>query len=291
MATQSSATKPRTDENPLAEGLELRRRPEPCVLTIFGASGDLTRRKIFPALYALAFRKLLPENFAVLGVARSAMTSEDFVASMEEAVREFGRDEFTTEAWDALASRTRYLATEVADEEGEDRIAACLGGLDEEFGTRGNRVYYLAVPPEAMPKLVQELGERRTTTGWTRLIVEKPFGHDLGSARELGRDPRRHLHRGGGLPDRPLPREGHRPEPPRAALRERHLRARLEPPVHRPRSDHRGRVDGNREPPPRSTSRRARSATSFRTTSSSWSPSPVWSPRSTSLPKPSATRS
>ena len=71
MATQSSATEARTGENPLAEGLELRRRPEPCVLTIFGASGDLTRRKIFPALYALAYRKLLPEQFAVLGVART----------------------------------------------------------------------------------------------------------------------------------------------------------------------------------------------------------------------------
>ena len=185
MATPSSATEPRTGENPLAEGLELRRRPEPCVLTIFGASGDLTRRKIFPALYALAYRKLLPEQFAVLGVARTEMPTEQFVNSMEEAVREFGRDEFTDEAWEALASRTRYLATEVADEEGEDRIASTLSGLDEELGTRGNRVYYLAVPPEAMPKLVQELGERRTTEGWTRLIVEKPFGHDLESAREL----------------------------------------------------------------------------------------------------------
>jgi glucose-6-phosphate 1-dehydrogenase len=183
VATQSSATE--TRDNPLLEGLEVRRRPEPCVLTIFGASGDLTRRKIFPALYALAFRKLLPEHFAVLGVARSAMTSEEFVASMEEAVREFGRDEFTDEAWDALARCTRYVATEVADEEGEDRIASTLSGLDEELGTHGNRVYYLAVPPEAMPTLVEELGERRTTHGWTRLIVEKPFGHDLASAREL----------------------------------------------------------------------------------------------------------
>ena len=185
MVTQSSATDPRTGDNPLAEGLELRRRPEPCVLAIFGASGDLTRRKIFPALYALAYRKLLPEQFAVLGVARTALPTEEFVAAMEEAVREFGRDEFTTEAWEALASRTRYLATEVADEEGEDRIASTLSELDEAFGTRGNRVYYLAVPPEAMPKLVEELGERRTTEGWTRLIVEKPFGHDLESAREL----------------------------------------------------------------------------------------------------------
>ncbi len=180
MDTQSVAT-----ENPLAEGLELRRRPEPCVLTIFGASGDLTRRKIFPALYALAFRDLLPEQFAVLGVARTEQASEDFVAAMETAVREFGRDEFRQEVWERLASHTRYIATEFADEKGEDRASRCLADMDGEFGTRGNRVYYLAVPPAAMPKLVEELGERRTTTGWTRLIIEKPFGQDLQSAREL----------------------------------------------------------------------------------------------------------
>jgi glucose-6-phosphate 1-dehydrogenase len=174
-----------TTENPLLEGLELRRRPEPCVLAIFGASGDLTRRKIFPALYALALRELLPDDFAVLGVARTEQSTEDFVGQMEASVREFARDEFSREVWDELARRTRYVATEVADEAGEDRIATTLSELDDEFGTRGNRLYYFAVPPEAMPKLVEELGERRTTSGWTRLIVEKPFGYDLASAREL----------------------------------------------------------------------------------------------------------
>jgi len=172
-------------ENPLLEGLELRRTPDPCVLTIFGASGDLTRRKIFPALYALAIRDLLPEQFAVLGVARSEQTSEQFVAAMEHAVREFARDEFRQDVWDELAGVTRYLAGELADEEREDAVARCLTELDETHGTRGNRVYYLAVPAQAMPKLVEELGERRATTGWTRLIVEKPFGHDRESAGEL----------------------------------------------------------------------------------------------------------
>jgi glucose-6-phosphate 1-dehydrogenase len=174
-----------TEENPLLEGLELRRRPDPAVLTIFGASGDLTRRKIFPALYALAVRELLPEQFAVLGVARTEHTTEEFVDQMEAAVREFGRDEFRSEIWEGLARRTRYVATEIADEEGEDLVAKTLTQLDEELGTRGNRVYYFAVPPDAMPKLVEELGERRATTGWTRLIIEKPFGHDLDSARHL----------------------------------------------------------------------------------------------------------
>jgi glucose-6-phosphate 1-dehydrogenase len=172
-------------ENPLLEGLALRRAPEPCVLTIFGASGDLAHRKIFPALYALAYRKLLPEQFGVLGVARTEQATEKFVASMEAAVREFGRDEFRPDVWERLASATRYVATDFSDEAGEDLVRNTLNEFDEQHGTRGNRVYYLAVPPEAMPVLVQELGERRTTTGWVRLIIEKPFGRDLASAREI----------------------------------------------------------------------------------------------------------
>jgi glucose-6-phosphate 1-dehydrogenase len=174
-----------TEENPLLEGLRLRRTREPCVLAIFGASGDLTRRKIFPALYSLALRKLLPEQFGVVGIARTAQTTEEFVAAMEAAVREFARDEFRSDAWDRLASVTRYVSTDFADEGGQDQVVSSLNELDAHAGTRGNRVYYLAVPPTAVPTLVQELGERRTTTGWVRLIVEKPFGRDLASAREL----------------------------------------------------------------------------------------------------------
>ena len=155
------------------------------MLVVFGASGDLTRRKIFPALYALARRKLLPERFAIVGAARSEWTDDEFRDRMEHAVREFGRDDFEQETWDWLADATHYLAMDFADESREDKVAALLTKLDEEKDTRGNRVYYLAVPPQAMPTIVRELGERRTTEGWTRLIVEKPFGHDLASAREL----------------------------------------------------------------------------------------------------------
>ena len=172
-------------ENPLLEGLGPRRTPEPCVLVVFGASGDLTRRKIFPALYALARRKLLPERFAIVGAARSEWTDDEFRDRMEHAVREFGRDDFEQETWDWLADATHYLAMDFADESREDKVAELLTKLDEEKDTRGNRVYYLAVPPQAMTTIIRELGERRTTEGWTRLIVEKPFGHDLASAREL----------------------------------------------------------------------------------------------------------
>jgi glucose-6-phosphate 1-dehydrogenase len=173
------------EENPLLEGLQVGRTPEPCALVIFGASGDLTRRKLFPALYALAYRRLLPEGFAVVGVARTEMTDEAFRDRMEDAVREFGRDEFRQDVWDALAAGTRYIGTEFASEEGENRVSRCLTELDEERGTRGNRVYYLAVPPDAVETLARELGGRRAAEGWMRLIVEKPFGHDLASARGL----------------------------------------------------------------------------------------------------------
>jgi glucose-6-phosphate 1-dehydrogenase len=172
-------------ENPLLEGLRPRRTPEPCVLVVFGASGDLTRRKIFPALYALAYRRLLPEQFAVVGVARTESTDDEFRDRMEHAVREFGRDDFEQDVWDWLAQGTRYLAADFAEGGAEDRLVALLTELDEERGTRGNRVYYLAIPPQMMPTGVEMIGKHRTSDGWTRLIVEKPFGHDLESARRL----------------------------------------------------------------------------------------------------------
>ena len=229
-------------ENPLLQGLGARRTPSPCALVVFGASGDLTRRKIFPALYSLACRRMLPEQFAVVGVARRDWTDDEFRERMEHAVREFGRDDFDEDVWEWLGSATRYLSLDFADEEGEDRLAALLTELDEERGTRGNRVYYLAIPPQAMATVVEAVGKRRGAEGWTRLIIEKPFGHDLAVRAGPHRADQPLLHRGRGLPHRPLPRQGDRSEHAGAAVRERHLRADLEPPVHRPRPDH-GRRD------------------------------------------------
>jgi glucose-6-phosphate 1-dehydrogenase len=180
-------------ENPLLEGLGMRRTPEPCALVIFGASGDLTRRKIFPALYALAYRRLLPERFAVVGTARSAWSDHEFRERMEHAVREFGRDDFKQEVWEWLAGATQYHPMDFADKSKADELVSVLNGVDDERGTRGNRVYYLAVPPQAMPTIAQELGKRRSTKGWTRIIVEKPFGHDLASARQLTKLVSRHF--------------------------------------------------------------------------------------------------
>ena len=173
-------------ENPLLEGLQLTRRPEPCALVIFGASGDLTKKKLFPALYSVAYRRLLPEKFHIVGVARTEETDDGFRDSMKEAVQQYGRDEFREDIWESLADGMIYVpvTAENADE-GFDRLAKALTELDRDRGTAGNRVYYLAVPPSAFETIVEGVGKRRSTDGWTRLIVEKPFGHDLNSALEL----------------------------------------------------------------------------------------------------------
>ena len=180
-------------ENPLLEGLRLRRSPDACAIVIFGASGDLTRRKIFPALYSLAFRRLLPERFGIVGVARTEQTSKQWVAEMKKAVKEHGRDELRADVWNELAAGMRYVSTDFADDRGEDDVVEALHELDEKRGTAGNRLYYLAVPPPAFETIVNKLGERRSSEGWTRLIVEKPFGHDLDSARHLNEILRAHF--------------------------------------------------------------------------------------------------
>ncbi|MBA3348771.1 MAG: glucose-6-phosphate dehydrogenase [Actinobacteria bacterium] len=172
--------------NPLAEGLRLRRRAEPCALVIFGASGDLTQRKLFPALYSLAVRGLLPEQFGIVGVARTEHTTKQWATAMKKAVREHARDDFDPAVWRTIEDGMRYVATDFADDAGQDAVVEALNGLDRESGTGANRVYYLAVPPVAFATIVGELGERRVETdGWTRLIVEKPFGRDRASAQEL----------------------------------------------------------------------------------------------------------
>ncbi|HEY5057662.1 MAG TPA: glucose-6-phosphate dehydrogenase [Gaiellaceae bacterium] len=173
------------ETNPLEEGLSLRRTPDPFALVIFGASGDLTHKKLMPAIYALASRRLLPARFAIVGVARTDGDDDEFREDMKKAVQQHARDEFRQDIWDELSGAMRYLATDFADEGGEDKLAKLLTSLDGELNLGGNRVYYCAVPPPAFPTIVEALGRRRTTTGWTRLIVEKPFGHDLESAKAL----------------------------------------------------------------------------------------------------------
>jgi glucose-6-phosphate 1-dehydrogenase len=176
---------PAREENPLLEGLMLRRTPDPSALVIFGASGDLAHKKLMPALYSLAFRRLLPQRYAIVGVARTEGDDESYREDMKATVQKHARDPFREDVWDELAASLHYVATDFADPGGEDRLHARLGELDQERELGGNRVFYLAVPPPVFPMIVEALGKRRDERGWTRLIVEKPFGHDLESAREL----------------------------------------------------------------------------------------------------------
>jgi glucose-6-phosphate 1-dehydrogenase len=181
-------------ENPLRDGLRLPRTPDPCALVVFGASGDLTRRKLFPAIYSLAARNLLPERFALVGVARTALTDAEFRALMKEAVREHGRDEFDEKVWKRLERAMHYCASDVSMGGGEVKLFKLLARMDRQRGTAGNRVFYLAVPPSAFTMLVDRLGHHRNDwSGWTRLIVEKPFGHDGASARALNAEIKQHF--------------------------------------------------------------------------------------------------
>jgi glucose-6-phosphate 1-dehydrogenase len=174
-------------QNPLEEGLGLRRTPDPCTLVIFGASGDLTHKKLMPALYALMFRRLMPPRFAIIGVARTEGGDDSWRADMADAVKKYARDGFRQDVWDELAPNLRYVATDFADDGGEDRLEQMIESCEQEKDLGGNRVYYLAVPPPAFPTIVEALGKRKEREGWTRLIVEKPFGHDLASAQALNK--------------------------------------------------------------------------------------------------------
>ena len=147
---------------------------------IFGASGDLTQRKVMPAS-TLAFRHLLLESFGVVGVSRT-MTADSW-ERMRQAVIEHARDEFRTDVWERLADGLHYVAANFGIEDGEEELVAALTDLDETHVTAGNRVYYLAVPPEAFDDIVTAMGRRCAAGGWTRLVVEKPFGYDLTARR------------------------------------------------------------------------------------------------------------
>jgi glucose-6-phosphate 1-dehydrogenase len=138
-----------------------------------------------PALYSLMFRRLLPVRFAVIGVARTEGDDDAFRIDMKETVQKHARDEFREEIWNELAQNMHYVATDFADDGGEDKLEALVERVEVEKDLGGNRVYYLAVPPVVFPLIVEAIGKRRQDRGWTRLIVEKPFGHDLASARIL----------------------------------------------------------------------------------------------------------
>jgi glucose-6-phosphate 1-dehydrogenase len=163
----------------------LRSRSEPCVIVVFGASGDLARRKLFPALYSLAYRRLLPREFALVGVARTQQSTAQFHTEMKQAIQEFGRDPLRQEVWDELEEAAVYISADAEGTSGADDVGDALAQIDRERATLGNRLYYLAVPPSAFEPIVEQIGRRSAREGRVRLVVEKPFGHDLASAHSL----------------------------------------------------------------------------------------------------------
>jgi glucose-6-phosphate 1-dehydrogenase len=180
--------------NPLAEGLGPATTVGPCVLVIFGASGDLTSRKLVPAIERLALRRLLPGGFAVVGVARTAMDDDDFREAMRRAAAASGGadDAEVRHVWDGFVGGFRYVAGDYGDAGTFERLRSVLAELDRDRGTGGNRLYYLATPPATFPVVIRQLaasGLNRPAGpgGWVRVVVEKPFGHDLASALELDR--------------------------------------------------------------------------------------------------------
>lgn len=181
----------RSEVNPLREGLSTRAVPQPCSLVIFGATGDLTHRKLLPALYNLGADGELPPTVTVIGFARRPKTDDDFRKEMEEAVRQFSRQAVRDEIWKMFSQSLFYHQSDFADENGFKTLAERLDKIDKERGTRGNRLFYFAVGPEQFEPILKHLktvGLNKTREGsWARVIIEKPFGTDLASARELNR--------------------------------------------------------------------------------------------------------
>ena len=177
-------------DNPLRFGLRLGRTPEPCTMVIFGATGDLTSRKLVPALYNLARERRLPGGFSVVGFARRDWSDEFFRETLLEGVNANSRSGPAEPAlWASFADGLFYHRSSFDDANGYQGLAERLGAIDAERGTAGNRVFYLATPPESYAEIIRQLGaaglNRSQGGGWTRIIVEKPFGRDLESARAL----------------------------------------------------------------------------------------------------------
>src|SRR5437867_5857679 len=162
---------------------------DPCVMVIFGASGDLTKRKLIPALYNLARESLLSRHFAVIGFARRPMSNEEFRKKISQEIKEFATSPVDPQLWDRFVKQLYYLPGDVQDENSYRKLQGVLAQIDKERGTRGNYFYYLAMAPDFFCPIVQQLGRhglvREENGQWRRVIIEKPFGHDLDSAREL----------------------------------------------------------------------------------------------------------
>jgi glucose-6-phosphate 1-dehydrogenase len=164
----------------------------PCAMVIFGASGDLTKRKLIPALYNLARENLLSPEFALVGFARQPLTTDEFREKCTREVRQFVQGEIVADLWQSLCRRMYYVRGDFGDEDAFQRLRDALHGADAEHGTRGNYLYYLATAPSAFSTCVHQVSRAGLSDEkdgiWRRVIIEKPFGRDFESARALNRE-------------------------------------------------------------------------------------------------------
>jgi glucose-6-phosphate 1-dehydrogenase len=170
---------------------------DPCVMVIFGASGDLTKRKLIPALYNLAKHNLLPKEFAIVGLARSGMSNEAFRKKISHDLNEFATSSVDSAFASWFSERLHYISGDVTDEKTYEQLKNQLKLVDKEHGTGGNYFYYLATAPTFFPVIIQQLGKATLSIEekgtWRRVIIEKPFGRDLLSARSLNQEIRKIL--------------------------------------------------------------------------------------------------
>src|SRR3982751_3335015 len=184
-------TKTTEQANPLREGLSTRAVPQPCTIVIFGATGDLAHRKLIPALYNLAADGELPPAVTVVGFARRPKTDDQFRQELAQTTRKFSRQELREDIWKTFSKSLFYHQSEFEDEAGYQSLVKRLDEIDEKRATRGNRLFYLAAAPEKFEPILKNLkaaGLNKAKEGsWARVIIEKPFGRDLASARKLNR--------------------------------------------------------------------------------------------------------
>ncbi len=179
------------DGNPLRDPRDKRlpRVAGPSVLVLFGVTGDLSRKKLLPAIYDLANRGLLPPGFSLVGFARRDWEDQDFRQVAYEAVKQNARTPFREEVWNHLSEGMHFVPGEFSDPGAFDALAMAVKELDETRGTGGNYAFYLSIPPKFFDVVVEQLQRsglaERSESSWRRVVIEKPFGHDLASAREL----------------------------------------------------------------------------------------------------------
>ncbi|MER5644229.1 glucose-6-phosphate dehydrogenase [Streptosporangium sp. NPDC002524] len=190
-AATAGITEALIDANPLRDPRDKRlpRVAGPCVLVLFGVTGDLARKKLLPAIYDLANRGLLPPGFSLVGFARRDWRDQDFAQLAHDAVKEHARTPFREEVWKQLSEGIFFCRGEFTDDGAFDALAMMLKEIDQTRGTGGNYGFYLSVPPKFFPVVVQQLKRTGLADGpagsWRRVVIEKPFGHDLRSAQEL----------------------------------------------------------------------------------------------------------